>query len=66
MVRTKVELNDSATNKTLVSSSEPAVVDYNRDYIADLVFVTSEGARIVVLFSASRSYSLLTLGSTAR
>ena len=35
--------------------SEPVVIDYNRDYIADLLFVTTEGDRQVLLFSKSRT-----------
>ena len=36
-------------------TSEPVVIDYNRDYIADLLFVTAEGERKVLLFSKSRT-----------
>ena len=36
-------------------NSEPVVIDYNRDYIADLLFVTAEGERKVLLFSKSRT-----------
>lgn len=35
--------------------SEPVVIDFNRDYIADLLFVTTEGDREVLLFSTSRT-----------
>jgi len=35
--------------------SEPVVIDYNRDYIADLLFVTTEGDRQLLLFSTSRT-----------
>ena len=38
-------------------TSEPVVIDYNRDYIADLLFVTAEGERKVLLFSKSRTIS---------
>jgi integrin alpha FG-GAP repeat containing protein 1 len=49
-----VELVNRTSNTTIGFTSEPHVMDYNRDYIADLVFVTTEGHRVVVLFSRSR------------
>ena len=38
--RLKVELREPASNTTMAFKSQPLVIDYNRDYIADLLFVT--------------------------
>jgi len=58
----KVLLTDG-TNNTMHFTSEPLVIDYNRDYVADLVTVTDGGNRTIVLFSHTRTYTLLTLDS---
>lgn len=60
--RIKVELTYS-TNQTKQFGSEPLVVDYNRDYIADLVTVTEDGDRVVIVFTLTRTYTLTVLDS---
>ena len=51
----KVKVVPSKNGTDQQFHSEPVVVDYNRDYIADLLFVTAEGDRVVLLFSKERT-----------
>lgn len=48
-------------NVTLEVASEPLVLDYNRDFISDLLVVTKDGRRMVVIFNPKGSEEPFTL-----
>ena len=51
----KVKVTPTKNGTDQQFNSEPVVIDYNKDYIADLLFVTSEGERVVLQFTKSRT-----------
>ena len=51
----KVKVAPTKNGTVQQFDSEPVVIDYNRDYIADLLFVTVDGERKVLLFSNKRA-----------